>query len=264
MPLLALILAALAGAVTQPATRPAEPLNLLFFGNSFTMQDDVAGKVALLAEADGHARPNVVADLSGGKDLDYHRGEVAANPQDNVAALPDGATWDVVVVQGYSTEATEVANSHGEFAADAVALVEAVHASGKGASARPVLYQTWARHAEHEFYPDRWPSPAAMQADVRGGYEAAQAEIDEAIIAPVGDAFGLLAFDRALYDDDRYHASVEGSLLASLVVYCTIYDEDVGDIAYADVEAFAGVSEERWDVLVAAADSVASDRARSE
>ena len=266
----ALALAGLAGATAQPAS--AEPKNLLFFGNSFSQQDNVPGKVGLLAQADGYEAPRIVADLQGGQTFDYHLGEVTNNPANNVASssLPAGETWDYVVLQGFSTEATEEFNSHAEFARDAVALYEAVRdqSSGKGQGVTPMLYQTWARAVGHEYYPSRWSGPTEMQADVRAGYEAAlealSAVNNDAAVSLVGDAFEARNFELSLYDSDRYHASTSGSLLASLVIYRTTYGEDVGDIAYADVEAFAGVSEERWDVLVAAADSVATDRVRAE
>ncbi|QNN22937.1 PEP-CTERM sorting domain-containing protein [Planctomycetales bacterium ZRK34] len=235
-------------------------LNLLFFGNSFTIQDDVPGKVGLLAAADGHAAPLIVADLLGGQDLDYHIGEVAANPTNNVNhASIAGDTWDFVVMQGYSTEATHLGDP-ADFRADAQTLYTDVrdHASGRGAGVTGVLYETWARP---NLVPGSFPTLSAMQAEITTNYHLASNEINIAQgagssrVAPVGEAFENLLFDGSLYDADDYHASTKGSLLASMMIYRTIYGEQVSDILYADAQAWAGVNETTWNQLVVIADA---------
>ena len=204
-----------------------------------------------------------VADLWGGEELAFRLGQVQRRSGDNVDR-PAGATWDHVVMQGFSTGATSTQGDQDQFAADAQALFQAVEGTDNGAGVTGVLFETWARHPDNgTFYPDPYPSAAAMQAEVRAGYELARAAIDDpegtgsARVAPVGDAFEGLGFGRDLYDSDLYHASTDGSLLASLVLYRTIYAEDVSDIAYAGVDTFAGVNEARWGELTAAADLVA-------
>lgn len=117
---------------------------LLFFGNSFSVYDDVPGHVRSLAALAGHPTPLVVADLA------YHIGQVDSYPENNVAhaSLVGTNTWDWVVIQGYSTEATHLRDP-AVFEANALALYQRVknHASGKGAGASPLLFQTWARAA---------------------------------------------------------------------------------------------------------------------
>jgi hypothetical protein len=121
---------------------------LLFFGNSFSVYDDVPGHVRSLAALAGHPAPLVVADLALGTDLAYHIGQVDSYPENNVAhASLDGTnTWDWVVIQGYSTEATHLRDP-AVFKANALALFQRVkdHASGKGVGVSPLLFQTWAR-----------------------------------------------------------------------------------------------------------------------
>ena len=52
------------------------------------------------------------------------------------------------------------------------------------------------------------------------------------MVAPVGDAFAALDFSSALYAADLYHPSAAGTLLASMILYRTIYGEKVSDISY--------------------------------
>jgi hypothetical protein len=231
---------------------------LLFFGNSFSMGSDVPGHVAALAALRGHPVPVAVADLMGGKDLAYHINEVDTNAAANVAsaALTGADTWDFVVMQGYSTEATHLRDAS-VFRANALALYERVrgHASGKGAGVVPVLYQTWARAPGHSFYPGSFSGPAAMQHEIRTNYQAAAALIAAAApdvtprIAPVGDAFELGGFSPArLYAADLYHAGNLGPSIAALCLYAAIYGESPTDIPWADVSesGWTSMSSNDW------------------
>jgi len=72
---------------------------LLFFGNSFSLGDDVPGHVGSLAALDGHPAPLVVADLMGGTDLAHHIGQVddillAAEPAAQVRIAPVGDAFE--------------------------------------------------------------------------------------------------------------------------------------------------------------------------
>ena len=183
-----------------------------------------------------------------------------------MSALPTGDTWDYVVIQGYSTESTSIRND--EFDTDLANLYREVrdHSSGRGAGVTPILYQTWARTYGHSFYSGStkvFDNPTDMQAQVREGYASALAAVQnagssDAEIGLVGDAFEGLDFDRSLYDNDLYHASTKGSVLAGLILYGTICDEDVSDISYAQAVAFNIYSggEANWQQITAAADEV--------
>jgi len=221
---------------------------LLFFGNSFSLGEDVPGRVAALAVLDGQQPPLVVADLMGGKDLAYHIGEVEANAASNVdSALLFGTnTWDYVVIQGYSTEATHLRDAS-VFRANALTLFQRVknHASGKGAGVRPVLFQTWARAPGHSFYPSSFPNPAAIQHEIRTNYQAAAELIQTTepdaglLIAPVDDAFERGRFSPfRLYGTDLSHAGNCGPALAALVLYKTIYGASVTNTPAGDAAEF--------------------------
>ncbi|MCC9603235.1 PEP-CTERM sorting domain-containing protein [Stieleria sp. JC731] len=243
-----------------------DPLNLLFFGNSFTIGDNVPNAVGRIAEADGKARPTIVADLAGGQDLDYHIGQVNSAPQNNVLSSAIGAgQFDFAILQGYSTEATHLQSPATDFIPDAVAMSNLLRSFPTASDAGIILFETWAREAPHSFYSGTNPSfanPAAMQAEIRDNYALASEAINQAIgqsvaeVAPVGDAFEQGGFDGFLYASDNYHASRQGSRLASLVIYRSIYNENVGDISYDSVSSWANVSSSEWSTLTSLADSV--------
>lgn len=240
-----------------------EPLHLLFFGNSFTMSYDIPGRIWQIAQADGHAAPRSVSDLTGGTTLAFHIDQIATNPVNNVASPTVGAgqTWDYVVFQGFSVEPTHIGDP-AKFRADAVTLTDRVrnHASGKGAGAKAVLYETWARGPGHAYYPDTFASPAAMQQEIRTSYQAALADINTAFgagtarYAPVGDAYEELNFDINLYGSDIYHPSELGATLNALILYRTIYGEMTSDIPYTASLDWFGLSSSEWNTVTEIAD----------
>jgi hypothetical protein len=245
--------------ITYDDPNPNPGRRLLFFGNSFSIGDNVPGRVAALAVLDGQPAPLVAADLMGGKDLAYHIGEVDANAAANVDSplLSGGDTWDDVIMQGYSTEATHLRDTMA-FRTNALALYRRVkdHASGKGAGVRPVLFQTWARAPGHSFYPASFPTPAAMQHEIRTNYQAAAESIlaaepaADVRIAPVGDAFERGGFSPVrLYAADLYHAGNLGPALAALVLYKTLYGTTVTNIPYDIVRTtgWTDMSSNDWE-----------------
>lgn len=253
--------AAFAGVPDAAAAGPEERLNLLFFGNSFSM-DSIPENVANLAIADGHTAPLVVTERLGGMDLDYHLGRVDSSPTTNVNhASIAGQTWDRVIIQEHSTKPTHIGNP-ADFRADAVALYNKVrnHASGRGAGASAVLYQTWARAQGNSFYPSNFASADAMQAELSTNYALAAEDIlkagGTADVAPVGDGFGAYDFNPSLYDADLYHPGPSGGLLASMILYRTIYHEKVSDIAYSSTQAWVQVNQATWNSLAATADAL--------
>lgn len=251
------------------ATAFAEPLNILWFGNSFTDRELVNGKVIRLAEFDGKPRPMIVTDIQGGAFLQRHWDSIEKRPETNVdhPAIHD-KTWDFVVIQGHSREATTRSGNPEKMSRDARKIYRLVrdHPSGWGQGVAPVLYQTWARGPGHNFYPEKYPEPRAMQDQVTAGYSAAwddfkQQEPDADVrLAPTGETFASLNFDSRLYGSDIYHQSYDGALLSAMVLYRAIYDEDVSDIAYATVADWTRVDEAWWNRLVEAADAVTINR----
>ena len=215
--------------------RVRDPLeqNLLFYGNSYSQGNGtMPAMVGALAQEAGAPAPWVTAALVGGQTLGYHRtnpGQVAA-----IGSLPLGETWDFVVMQGHSQEATRLRNP-AQFRADAVGLVGNVKAHSP--NARAVLFQTWARGPGHSFYPGSFSGPVEMHQEIQANYALAAADIDAAfgpgtaMRAPVGDAVALLAFDPSLYTADLSHPTPPTTLLASMAVFAALYGVRVCDMA---------------------------------
>jgi hypothetical protein len=144
------------------------------------------------------------------------------------------------------------------FLSDVETLADLIFANTNGTNATIIMYETWACPDIVSIAPC-YDSLAAMQQDIREGYSqaagvvAAKYGTNTVRIAPVGDAFEIAGFDASLYDSDN--ASNTGSLLASLVIYRTAYDEYVSDIAYSNVSSWAGVGYDTWTNLTAIADA---------
>lgn len=234
--------------------------NILFFGNSFTMTaGGVENIVRDIAVAAGEPEPYVRAAAVGGQALDFF-----LHPDVWVidAWAPPGETWDTVVIQEHSLKPTShpTGGDPADFRADALMLYEKVLMTHPGANS--VLFETWARAPGHEFYPDIFQNPAAMQNELRDNYRLAEADIDAAhgagaaAVAPVGEGFRESGW-HDLYADDKWHANSRGGLLIGLILYGTIYaDQTVSDIDLSGVASGLGLSEADSTELSAAAEAV--------
>ena len=228
MPLARFLCVCVAVGVTLSGALPAQRgLNLLFYGNSYTIDNwTVTRIVDAIANDANQPPPTIVPRLFGGTSLVYHRNDPA-----QVAAistsLPAGQHWDYVVMQGNSLEATVSQGDPAAFRAHALGILQNVRAHSP--AARAVLYQTWARAPGHPLYPAAFPNPWAMHAEVRRNYELAADDINQAFgpdtarVARVGDAVARLGFDPAYYNPDLSHPSQDVTLLAAMAIYTAIY-----------------------------------------
>ena len=252
-------------------TASAQPLNVLFYGNSFTMGFGSTRSVNAvfldIAVAAGNDVPLVQSAAASGQDLAWH---VANNTSPIFTSIPLNRDWDFIVMQEHSTKLTRAWTGSPSFPAsvtasgnDAVALYNV--ATSRSPDVVPVLYETWARGPGHPFYTDAPPlfpgGPAEMQAEVRAGYASLQDALDAFVgrdlarIAPVGDAWETANFDR-LHAPDLWHAQNRGTLLASLVIYGTVYDDPTtSDIDLTGVLASLGLTAQDGRELTAAADA---------
>ena len=203
-------------------------LRIFFIGNSFTLGGPVPTLVGSLASAAGFPKPEISYSAVGGYSLSSHR--KLASSTNGVAA----GNWDFVVLQEYSTKPTDKLGKPLEFKKDATWFYDKTKAaSPKG---QVVLYETWARHPDHSYYPKTFSSPAQMQAQLRFHYNdaaknyipknAGAAVKNHVRVAPVGDAWekhlsgpGPLR----LHASDNYHAGSRGQYLNALVIYSVIF-----------------------------------------
>lgn len=207
----------------------------LFIGNSFTIGsgdknttslNGVPGMVALLAEAGGHVKPDVMKCTQAGYSLQDH-----LNNTRKWEAFVDKRPWSAVVLQEYSTLPTSYDNGEKgdiETFVKSAKQMESIFES-QDPDIKIYLFQTWAREKTHHIYHRNFQGgPEQMFKEVREGYQRVAKEIGATLI-PAGDAWELSIKTRPelnLYLHDRYHASTLGSYLNALVIYAVVYDAD--------------------------------------
>lgn len=237
--------------------------NVLFYGNSFTnglgSTESVPNLVRDIATAAGHEAPTVVNAASNGTSFTWH---LANNTGVISSGLPVDEEWDYAVLQNFSTTPTHIGNV-AQHRADAVSLYQQIAAHSPDHT--PVLYETWARAPGHSFYtgavPDFPGGTSQMQAELRSGYLLAAQDIDasagESIsrIAEVGSRWEDTNWDN-LHSDDLYHAQNRGTLLASLEIYSTIYEQATSGIDLSGVLGNLGLSQYEGQFLTSIADGL--------
>jgi hypothetical protein len=260
------LVVSLALAVASLNATAQRPLNLLFYGNSYSLDNGtVPAMVRAIAAQAGHPSPRIVPRLFGGTNLAYHRTDPA-----QVAAisnsLPAGEHWDFVVIQGLSVEATINQGDPAAFRANALGVVANVRAHSP--AARAVLYQTWARGPGHPFYPAAFPNVWAMHTEVRDNYSLAARDIDQtygpgtARVARAGTGVAMLGFDATYYHPDLSHPLRPMTLLAAMTIYSAIWESAVytintdfdGTGPLATYFRAAGYSRAQWSSMRGYAD----------
>jgi len=209
----------------------------LFIGNSYTYGGPEKvihdhGGVPKLVEAIASSKGKSISTLMltvGGKDLGYHLQQPVTEQDLNLK------TWDWVVLQDFSSEATHVGKLDAFFQNGESFTRKIMEHSPK---TRVVLYETWARPKQSPFYsgtstPKTFLDVAQMNSEIQKNYGELFHRLDaidpaHVELAPVG-----LAFERCvekypglnLYCPDLHHANTEGSYLAALVIYSTIFQD---------------------------------------
>lgn len=263
------ILAAALVLVVPFASASAQPMNVLFYGNSFTLgfgsTDSVNGLFEDIAIAAGQEAPLVQSAAASGQDIEWH---VANNTNAIFTLIPPNRDWDFIVMQEHSTKLTRVYNGSPSFPASVDESKEDVVdlyniAKQRSPNVVPVLYETWARGPGHPFYtgnPPDFTGPADMQAEVRQGYDELKGALDAsvggdlALIAPVGDAWENANYDQ-LHANDLWHAGNRGTLLAALVIYGTVYEDTTSDIDLSGVLASLNLTADDGVFLTRVADA---------
>jgi hypothetical protein len=178
----------------------AEPLRVLFVGNSLTATNDLPAEVVRLAAAAGRKAETgtVVED---GYSLEDHW-----NRGDATREILSGR-WDAVVLQ-------QGPSSLPESQAHLRTWAQRFAALARRGGAHPGLLTVWPESA-------RRPALAAVISSYRKAADAARADL-----FPAGDAWRRAwACNRrlALYGSDGFHPSSLGTHLAALVVYGRLF-----------------------------------------
>ena len=196
----------------------AEPVSVLFVGNSLTQVNDLPGVFKHFAEESTlHPTVEISSVTPGGAFLFDHWKHGQA-----VAMLRDKRP-NFLVLQGQSTEPLSARESFSRCAA-------LFKAEADRAGAVTVMFATWARPATDPYYqqPTSGGSPGAMQAGLDSAYAHVAKDIG-ARLAPVGAAFERVQADlpKIRLLDGTQHPSPAGTYLAAAVLFRTIFDSPV-------------------------------------
>jgi hypothetical protein len=191
------LLAALASATPESA----EPLRVLFIGNSLTSWNDLPALFQALAAAGGQDRPVTRSIVRDGFSLEDHWNTGQAQK-----AIADGR-WDYVVLQQGPSALPESRQLLVDYARR---FGDAIRSTG----AKPALYMVWPSTARSFDF-----------ADVSSSYQAAARAVNGTLL-PVGDAWRKVLREHRhikLYAEDGLHPTRAGSYLAALVIYRELY-----------------------------------------
>jgi len=205
-----------------------DTVRVLFVGNSHTYVNDVPGMVESLALSGGRL---ALADMSapGGFTLEQHT--TLQQTLDRIAQ----DSWDFVVLQEQSQLPTIHSYRFGSMYPAARLLDSLIHAHAEST----MFFMTWGWRDGGTMHFGGDSSPPFrdyfhMQDSVAAAYRMIAAELG-ARLSPVG-----LAWARArrldsligLWQDDRCHATLEGSYLAACVFYAVLFEADPTGLSF--------------------------------
>lgn len=202
------------GQETPLITGMDQPESILFVGNSFTFYNNAIYT---------HLRGLLVAqDPSNRKKIFLKSmtisGATLADHRSGLSQLLTSRSWDVVVLQGQSRESLDDDTARG-FRSTARIYSEAIRSQG----AVPVLFMTWA-------YADR----PEMTTQLANAFRRLGNKLDVPVI-PVGLAFAQAQDEIpgiVLHDKDQKHPSLEGTYLAAVVFYASLYGNSPVELGY--------------------------------
>lgn len=196
--------------------------NVLFIGNSFTMNYEMPKKFSQIAKNEG--KSVYIKQLTkGGMDWQYH----ATNP--NTYQIIKSEPWDYVVLQGKSFEPLY----------DSITLEKTTKKYGKQIidsirmnwpNAKIMLFMTWGYADGIDLDQNRGHlNYIEMQNQLIEKYLSFADEFEVAV-APIGEVWKQLKSEAPsinLYDTDNYHQSKTGSFLAASTFYNMIFEAPI-------------------------------------
>ena len=196
-------------------------MKILFIGNSYTFFHDLPALFQGLARENGR-EVTVDSVTQGGRSLwenTEREDEVAARVREKAKEH-----WDAVFLQDFSTLPV---TDYPLFAHGVKNLTELLDAD------RFILYQTWGRKTGSPTLKEHGWTNAGMTEGLAKAYQRVGRELSIPV-SPVGTAFFALGKSHPeidLYEPDLTHPSREGSCLAALVHYRTLFGEPAGQYA---------------------------------
>ncbi len=208
--------------------------NVLFIGNSFTMNNQMPKKLERIAKREGESLFTAQV-TTGGKDWAFH----AKNPQ--TYQMIKSEPWDYVVLQGLSYEPlyaehllTEKTLKYGKILIDSIRYHHP--------NAKIMLFMTWGYkdgiYIEHERKSIEYEE---MQERLQKQYNRF-GELYKVAVVPVGKVWEKTRDqypDYNLYSEDDYHQNELGSFLIASTFYSMIFNKTIQDysrLPYKKVE----------------------------
>lgn len=201
---------------------------VLFIGNSYTYFNDMP--TAIFAEMGKIQGLDLTVDsiTKGGYTLERH-----ADPSDPYGAQVEAALngerkYDYVILQEQSVRPA------GEDSEAFYTAVRNLAARIRKTGAQPLLYATWGRKAGSQKLVEHGWTTESMTYRLAAAYQAIGEELKIPVVH-VGLAFYEICTkhpDINLHNADLSHPSYEGSYLAALSLFSTIFDMDPAKIAY--------------------------------
>ncbi|MBQ6947234.1 MAG: hypothetical protein IJN42_04220 [Clostridia bacterium] len=191
-------------------------MNVLFIGNSYTYYHDMPALLEKLCKENG--KDTAVCSITkGGRKLESY-----LDPEDEITRALDTAlsenSFDICFIQEQSVLP---AAEFDTFIKGLNCVVDKV----KNKADRLVLYATWGRQAGHPVLAEHGWTTASMTRLLADAYSRAAKQVG-ADLSPVGENFLYVTEqypDVNLYDADKTHPSYEGSCLAALTHYHTLF-----------------------------------------
>jgi len=198
----------------------AQPVPVLFIGNSYTQVNDLPALLQAIALANGDT---LVIDSStpGGHTFQNHTTNATT------LAKITSQQWSFVILQEQSQLPSfppqQVSSQVYPYAR---ALDSLIHAGNPCAST--VFYMTWGRKNGDSMNCGSWPPVCTyegMQARLRESYME-MSQLNNSTVGPVGAAWRYMrslnpVFD--LYQPDESHPSIHGSYLAACALYAALF-----------------------------------------
>ena len=182
-------------------------MRILMLGNSFTYYHDMPKLLAYMTGAE------VVAHTRGGAFLEEHLNLTEELGAKTLPALQN-EKWDYVILQEHSKGP---AMRREEFQRSAAELCQLIRENG----ATPVFYATWAYQEGSEKLASVPYTYDEMEEALTDSYRHA-AEVNNALIAYVGQGFTALRDIVNMYEPDAFHPSEAGSMLAASTLAAVI------------------------------------------
>ena len=178
-------------------------MRILMLGNSFTYFHDMPDMLAAMLNAE------VVSHTRGGAMLSEQLNPETEMGAHTLKALAE-EKWDYVILQEQSNAPITKKNSFMDSSEKLCSLI-------KDNGAKPLFYATWAYREGTDKLATMKMTYEEMDAGLSQSYREAAAA-GGALIAEVGAAFTAMRSLAGLYEDDDYHPSESGSLLAAATI----------------------------------------------